>query len=108
MVDSKIAGSEMDSVEVKNMVGCKLSLMGSGVVGVVGSGVVGVVDSGVVRIVSSGVVGIVGSVVVGVVDSGVVGVGGGSVVGFRVLEEVMESIVIGIMVSFLAGGKEDT
>lgn len=76
MVDSKIVGSEMDSVEVKNMVGCKVSLMGSGVVGVV--------------------------------DSGVVGVVGGSVVGFRVLEEVMESIVIGVVVNFLTGGKEDT
>ena len=76
MVDSKIVGSEMDSVEVKNMVDCKVSLMGSGVVGVV--------------------------------DSGVVGVVGGSVVGFRVLGEVMESIVIGIVVSFLTGGKEDT
>ena len=56
MVDSKIAGSEMDSVEVKNMVGCKLSLMGSGVVGAVGSGVVGIVGSGVVGDVGSGVV----------------------------------------------------
>ena len=37
MVNSKIVGSEMDSVEVKNMVGCKVSLMGSGVVGVVGT-----------------------------------------------------------------------
>ena len=92
IVDSKIVGSEMDSVEVKNMVGCNVSLTGSGVVGVVGSRVVGVVGSGVV----------------GVVDSGVVGVVGGSVVGFRVLEEVMESIVIGIVVNFLTGGKEDT
>ena len=100
IVDSKIVGSEMDSVEVKNMVGCNVSLTGSGVVGVVGSRVVGVVGSGVV--------GNVGSGVVGVVDSGVVGVVGGSVVGFRVLEEVMESIVIGIVVNFLTGGKEDT
>ena len=92
IVDSKIVGSEMDSVEVKNMVGCNVSLTGSGVVGVVGSRVVGVVGSGVV----------------GVVDSWVVGVVGGSVVGFRVLEEVMESIVIGIVVNFLTGGKEDT
>ena len=36
IVDSKIVGSEMDSVEVKNMVGCNVSLTGSGVVGVVG------------------------------------------------------------------------
>ena len=48
IVDSKIVGSEMDSVEVKNMVGCNVSLTGSGVVGVVGSRVVGVVGSGVV------------------------------------------------------------
>ena len=108
IVDSKIVGSEMDSVEVKNMVGCNVSLTGSGVVGVVGSRVVGVVGSGVVGNVGSGVVGVVGSGVVGVVDSGVVGVVGGSVVGFRVLEEVMESIVIGIVVNFLTGGKEDT